>query len=279
MTNRVSPNLYTKKYYLEDCNGYALFKKTKGDQMDDRLQKITTLLPRLTGANILDIGCGRGELAIFLAKRGNTVTGIDYSKNSVSLANYAKKHQPDTVRSCLNFLVLDLHNLASLDKKYDLIVCTEVWEHIYPDEQDSLLQGAIRLLTPDGSIFIHTAPSRWFNDYTYRYWCYPISTMLVTLWNAIFRKNYGNIPPWYRLRTHSHQKMHVAEPDYFSMKKLINKNGLIGEIRSTNITVNKPVLSFKDSLYNFLVYLSPLSNYFPINILWGNDFWILAKRK
>lgn len=276
---RVSPKLYTKKYYLEDCSGYDLFKKTVGDSLDDRLQKIITLLPNLNHAKILDIGCGRGELSIYLAKNGNRVLGIDYSKNAIDLANTALSHQSREIRSRLEFRHLDIHDLDKLDQTFDLIVCTEVWEHIYPDEQDDLLKSARSLLLPSGQIFIHTAPSRWFNDFTYRYWCYPVSTLLVSIWNKVFKKNYGNIPPWSQLRTHYHQIMHVAEPDYFSFRKKLFRNGFSGAIRSTNITVNKPILSFKDSLYNFLVYLSPLSNYFPLNIFWGNDFWVLARQK
>ncbi|MEK7095298.1 MAG: class I SAM-dependent methyltransferase [Patescibacteria group bacterium] len=275
---KVSPKLYTKKYYLEDCSGYELYKKTKGDSLDDRLQKIVTLLPDLSGANILDIGCGRGELAIYLAKKGNHVTGIDYSKEAIDLANLAKSHQPKKIKSRLDFRVLDIDKLSRLDKQFDLIVCTEVWEHIYPLEQESLLTSARQLLRPAGQIFIHTAPSRWFNDYTYRLWCYPVSTLFINVWNLIFSKQYGNIPPYAKLRTHYHKLMHINEPDYYSLKNIIQKNGFAGEIRSTNITVNKPVLSFKDVIYNFLVYLSPLSSRFPLNVFWGNDFWILAKK-
>ncbi len=274
---RVSPKTYTKKYYLEDCSGYDLFKKTNGDAIDDRLQKIVTLLPNLKNAKILDIGCGRGELGIYLAKKGNYVLGIDYSKNAIDLAKKALSLQSGFVRSRLSFLTLDLHNLESLKNKFDLIVCTEVWEHIYPDEQDALLKSVRTLLKPGGFVFIHTAPSRWFNEFTYPLWCYPVSSFIVGIWNRLYKKSYGNIPPPEELRPHYHQLMHVAEPDYFSFRATLLKNGFTGSIRSTNITVNKPIFSFKDTLYNFLVYLSPLSNLFPLNIFWGNDFWVLAK--
>jgi len=63
--------------------------------------------------------------------------------------------------------------------------------------------------------------------------------------------------------------MHVNEPDYFSLCRLFQKTGFRGSIYSTNITVSKPLISWKDRLYNMLVYLNPLSYYFPFNIIWG----------
>jgi len=37
------------------------------------------------------------------------------------------------------------------------------------------------LLKDDGFVFIHTAPSRLFNDNTYKFWCYPVRTLLMKI--------------------------------------------------------------------------------------------------
>ena len=37
----------------------------------------------LINSKILDLGCGAGTIAFYLASKGNTVLGIDISKNSI----------------------------------------------------------------------------------------------------------------------------------------------------------------------------------------------------
>src|SRR4051812_15582605 len=40
---------------------------------------------RITGS-VLDAGCGTGDIALFLASRGNTVTGIDFLEEPIRRA-------------------------------------------------------------------------------------------------------------------------------------------------------------------------------------------------
>lgn len=276
---RVNPRVYTKDYYLNDCSGYDNWKQSCGKDFEPRFKRIIKEIPSVKNLRILDIGCGRGELAFWCAREdAKEVIGIDYSKNAINLANEALIHYEKNIREKVSFKVGDGKDLKFRDKSFDAVLLTEVLEHMYPEEQELMFNEISRVLRDDGFVFIHTAPSRLFNDFIYKYWCYPAGSILVLVNNLVTGKKYSNMVKPSKLRSYYHKIMHVNEPDYFMLRNLFEKSGFIGEIRSSNVTVLKPIISWKDSLFNLLIYLYPISNKYPFNIIWGNDFYALLKK-
>ena len=276
---RVDPKLYTKKYYLTDCSGYKEFNKSWGKKLEPRIERIVKEIPNIKDMKILDIGCGRGEMVFWAAEKGaKNVVGIDYSSDAIDLSNLSKKHYSTDIQKKVNFKKMDANKLGFPDKSFDGIFMIEVMEHLYPEEQERVLKEINRVLKDDGFVLIHTAPNKWFNDFTYRFWCYPVSTLLVKIYYIFTRHSYKNIFNPKNLRKRIDLLLHVNEPDYFSLKYLYLRNGFVGSILSTNITVKKNSVTWKDDLFNFLVYLYPLSRYLPCNILWGNDFFSILKK-
>jgi 2-polyprenyl-3-methyl-5-hydroxy-6-metoxy-1,4-benzoquinol methylase len=97
----------------------------------------------------LDVGCGNGPISLPLASLGARVTGIDVSPESVALVS-GKNPFPDA-----RFLVHDL-SLAPLPERYDLVVCSEVLEHL-PDPAP-LVRGLAGAMA-DGALLIVTVPN------------------------------------------------------------------------------------------------------------------------
>ncbi|NJP08456.1 MAG: class I SAM-dependent methyltransferase [Leptolyngbyaceae cyanobacterium RU_5_1] len=52
----------------------------------EQLSLLEQYLPCLDEAKVLDIGCGTGRISRYLAKRGATVLGIDFSSNAIAIA-------------------------------------------------------------------------------------------------------------------------------------------------------------------------------------------------
>jgi len=52
----------------------------------EHLSLFKQYLPRLEGARVLDVGCGTGRISRYLAQRGATVLGIDFSREVIAIA-------------------------------------------------------------------------------------------------------------------------------------------------------------------------------------------------
>ena len=107
------------------------------------------------GKTVLDAGCGTGELAGLIAKRGaKKVVGVDYSKDAISVAQKSWKG------SNLEFLQKDINQIK---EKFDVVVSLGTLEHL--DEPLSVLKKLKSLLNPKGSLII-TCPN-WTNPRGY----------------------------------------------------------------------------------------------------------------
>lgn len=268
----VNQKVYTKKYYLSDCTGYKEYITSYGDKLEPRLQKIANLIEIEKNTKVLDIGCGRGELVLFCAKKGIDAYGVDYSTNAIYLANKIKERQIKKINLKMHFIKMNAKKLKFNNNFFDQIILTDVLEHLYPEELELMFTNIKKILKPQGKIIVHTAPNKLFNDIGYKYYSYPVSTLLVAIWNIIAGKKYPNIAKPGELRTDSHAIMHINEPTYFTIKKICKKYNLKGKIISSNITAVKDELSIKDKIFNFIVFFHPLSKSFPLNIFFGSDF-------
>ncbi len=66
----------------------------------------------------IDLGCGTGENAIYLAQRGFDVTGVDYAEAAIDKARVRAKDSGVQV----NFIVDDLTNLQHVGGLFDFLV-------------------------------------------------------------------------------------------------------------------------------------------------------------
>jgi len=275
----VDSAVYTKEYYLNDCTHYQEFVESNGKVLGDRFVKLLPFLQIKPGMRILDVGSGRGELCIYAAMQGAEAVGVDYSQAAIELSQKAIKDLPKEVASRISFVQAPVSKMKFKKNSFDLVVCVEVLEHLYPEEIEIMLKAVTSALKPGGRAIFHTAPNHWFNQYGYRYWSYPVGSLLISVFNTFMGKHYPGMQKPSTLRTESHKVMHVNEPTYFSLKRHFANYPLDFSIGSLNITAVKPVLSWKDRLFNLITYFHPLSKYVPFTILFGDDFLVQAKKR
>ncbi|MDD5560557.1 MAG: class I SAM-dependent methyltransferase [Candidatus Omnitrophica bacterium] len=99
----------------------------------------------VSGKEVLDIGCGEGYGAAFLADSAKEVLGIDYDKAVIDYA-VNKYHKEN-----LKFAVMDVGNLDSLKLKFQVICSFQNIEHIRNTHK--LLADVSKLLKA-GGVFI-----------------------------------------------------------------------------------------------------------------------------
>jgi 2-polyprenyl-3-methyl-5-hydroxy-6-metoxy-1,4-benzoquinol methylase len=154
---------YNSNYYLTDCGGYEIFTKTNGMQLDERLKAVYTLANPSKTDTILDVGCGRGELAYALLLSGARVVALDYSSDAVSIG---KKTFQSISGPNLEYIAADVVTYNT-DKKFDIIIASDIVEHIEEKTLKELLMKISSLLKKDGKLIIHTAPNLLIYKYNY----------------------------------------------------------------------------------------------------------------
>lgn len=89
---------------------------------------------------VLDIGCGLGDNAIFLASRGHSVTALDGSPTAIEKARSRAAHAGVSV----DFAVADATNLTGYDGRFDTVVDSALYHCLDEDGRRAYAAGLYR---------------------------------------------------------------------------------------------------------------------------------------
>jgi ubiquinone/menaquinone biosynthesis C-methylase UbiE len=152
----IDSRLYDREYFLSDfCEGWDRFQEDRGLSAIKR--RLIELLDPQPGMDLLDAGCGRGEVLLASAERGARVVGVDYSPAAVEISG-------ETLDGVDNAEVrlADVTRLPFGNSSFDAAVIGDVIEHLDHDQVLPALAELRRVLRPGGKLVIHTAPNRRF---------------------------------------------------------------------------------------------------------------------
>ncbi|MCX5714235.1 MAG: class I SAM-dependent methyltransferase [Candidatus Omnitrophica bacterium] len=122
-------------------------------------QRLRWIISHLnTNDKIIEIGCGTGVMITLpLLKLGFSVVGIDSDRKSIE---YGKEV---FIREGVNPNGLRFQDALSLDLKADVIIVSELLEHIPGEKLDSLLQVFKRAINKGGRMLVTVPNGRgWF---------------------------------------------------------------------------------------------------------------------
>lgn len=116
-------------------------------------QMVVPRLGDLKGLKVAEIGCGRGNFAIYLARQGADVTAMDFSAAAIEIA----KERSVAEQVSVNWLVGDAANIPLPDSQFDIVISCECMEHV-PNYQ-KMMHELARILKPGGRLLL-TTPSQ-----------------------------------------------------------------------------------------------------------------------
>ncbi len=119
-------------------------------ELDDASSLIKKLFESGLRGKILDIGCGTGKNAIYLAEQGLDITGIDFSEMAIMKArDLAKK-----VGIEASFFVRDFFTLPKDEKKYDTVIDCGFYHVLTYKDKEKYAEVIENLLNPGGTLHL-----------------------------------------------------------------------------------------------------------------------------
>jgi cyclopropane-fatty-acyl-phospholipid synthase len=121
------------------------------------------------GARVLDIGCGWGGLALYLARVcGARVTGVTLSREQLRVAGDRAE-----AAGLADRVEFRLQDYREIDGQFDNIVSVGMFEHVGLRQYPVFFDSTARLLAPDGVMMLHSMaqprPARYNQPFIEKY--------------------------------------------------------------------------------------------------------------
>ena len=118
---------------------------------------------RIAPCRAIDLGCGTGANAVFLAQHGFEVTGVDYAASAIEKA----RRRADSADVEAQFIVDDLTDLRNVNGTYDFLVDYGTLDDLGQTDRDLYVQN-VQPLTHRGGRFLLWCfewPRRWWERF------------------------------------------------------------------------------------------------------------------
>lgn len=132
-----------EKWY--ECEGYYW-----GLEPADLCYEIMRLLPPSKDIKVLDIGCGEGKDAVFLAKQGYDVYAFDITESGIRKTKELAEKEGVTIHAWVDDV-----NTFTTDEKFDVIYSTGTIQYLADDKKDEFF-AKVKEMTNENGL-------NWFN--------------------------------------------------------------------------------------------------------------------
>lgn len=129
---------------------YARWRASELGALTERLERqiILELVGDVSGRQVLDVGCGDGELSLELKRLGATIAGIDASVEMIDAARArsAREHED------ISFQVAMAEKLPFADGQFDVVTAVTIL--CFVDDAAAVFREIARVLRPGGRLII-----------------------------------------------------------------------------------------------------------------------------
>lgn len=166
--------------YMQYSCAYWKEAQTLEAAQQAKLGLICEKLQLQPGMRVLDIGCGWGGLAYFMAKNyGVSVTGVTISAEQQKMAQSRCEGLDVTIL---------LKDYRDLKDQFDRVVSVGMFEHVGPKNYATYFEVVDRNLKPEGLFLLHTIGAKisdnnvdpWIDKYIFPNGCLPSVRQIAT---------------------------------------------------------------------------------------------------
>lgn len=144
--------LFLDREWQYSCGYFYSGTETLEEAQENKMQHILSKLLINKDHSVLDIGCGWGGLARFIARKtGAKVTGVTLSKEQLLFAE--NKTHEEGLSDLVTFKLCDYRNLEGV---YDRVVSVGMFEHVGVSCYQTFFQKIRKLLHKDGVAVLHS---------------------------------------------------------------------------------------------------------------------------
>jgi ubiquinone/menaquinone biosynthesis C-methylase UbiE len=134
-------------------SSHAILETSSRKRKAAKIQAVLDEVTEFSKANILDIGTGSGHIAYELAKSAKKVTSVDIVDERKEKKGYT-------------FKLAKSETLPFKNETFDIVITNHVVEHT--PNQEIHLSEILRVLKPDGFIYLATPNKYWLTDPHYK---------------------------------------------------------------------------------------------------------------
>ena len=153
---KIPPDCYCREYFFFEGWREEFNRFQKGGRPGEIYLQAFKFIPKGLAGPFLDIGCGRGELVIYLARKGKKADGVDYSPAAIKICREALKSQKESVRALASFKLADSTKLPFKKNSFQCLFLLDIVEHLTPRQFKLTLKEAKRVLEKEGALIVHT---------------------------------------------------------------------------------------------------------------------------
>jgi cyclopropane fatty-acyl-phospholipid synthase-like methyltransferase len=104
---------------------------------------------------VLDVGCGSGDLSIYLAQLGHQVVGVDFVESAIASAREKLRSLHPEVAHFLNFMVADALKPSLLGRQFEAVVDSGFFHLFDANQCDRFIEELALTLLTGGQYYMH----------------------------------------------------------------------------------------------------------------------------
>jgi ubiquinone/menaquinone biosynthesis C-methylase UbiE len=250
--------IYDSGYFLGAVDGYREFSAFDGSfgSLFPRYQRNIRLLDLKPHHNLLEVGCGRGEVCIFHALRGGEAKGVDFSADAIRLAI----EKAVSLNAAAEFVESSFDSLQEPPNSFDRILASEFIEHVSRQEGRLFFEKAAAMLKPGGKLLVYTFPNTLQRRYGY-----PIQRVLSALRGKPLPKRQDD------MMSEHYRHYHLNECSYFSLTDLALAGGFHAIEAGYDMEESKSRSSVKRMLMTMIKHT-------PFRHIFLNNLYLVAEK-